>query len=126
MRKAASIVCWAAFVLRLALYIVYLAVNADKFQDVMINLIISLVFFSLLELFLLIWREYKVNNSYEKDRIIPCAICILIFVSVIGGILTLLIPENQLGNGYVSEEEQAENEKAAAEAEAEEKEKNNY
>ena len=44
-------------------------------------------------LVILIWRQVAVENGSK----IPSGICTLIFVSLVGGILTLCIPESQLG-----------------------------
>lgn len=41
---------------------------------------------------ILIWRQISVNNGKK----IACGVCTLIFASLIGGILTLCIPQNQL------------------------------
>ena len=48
---------------------------------------------TLWNLFVLIWRQVAVENGSK----IPSGVCTLIFVSLVGGILTLCIPESQLG-----------------------------
>ena len=48
--------------------------------------------FIIVRLIILIWRQSSVNNGYK----VGCGICTLLFCSVIGGILTLCIPEDQL------------------------------
>ena len=51
------------------------------------------VIFVIVMLIILIWRQTAVENGHK----VGCGVCTLLFVSVIGGILTLCIPENQLG-----------------------------
>lgn len=51
------------------------------------------VIFLILRLIILIWRQIAVGNGNK----VGCGVCTLIFASVIGGILTLCIPEDQLG-----------------------------
>lgn len=53
--------------------------------------------FVIVRLIILIWRQVAVGNGNK----VGCGICTLLFASVIGGILTLCIPEDQLG-GYTS------------------------
>ncbi len=57
-------------------------------------LIIPIVY-TVLDLAILIWRQNAVENGYK----VGCGVCTLIFCSLVGGILTLCIPESQLG-GY--------------------------
>lgn len=40
----------------------------------------------------LIWRQISVNNGKK----VACGVCTLLFASLIGGILTLCIPQDQL------------------------------
>lgn len=47
---------------------------------------------AILRLVILIWRQYSVSEGNK----VACGICTLIFCSVIGGILTLCIPESEL------------------------------
>ena len=53
------------------------------------------VIFVIVRLIILIWRQVAVENGNK----VGCGVCTLLFASVIGGILTLCIPEDQLG-GY--------------------------
>lgn len=53
------------------------------------------IIFAVIRLIILIWRQ----KSVEEGNKVGCGVCTLIFASVIGGILTLCIPEDQLG-GY--------------------------
>ncbi len=46
----------------------------------------------ILRLIILIWRQYATSNGKK----VACGVCTLIFVSLIGGILTLCIPESDL------------------------------
>ena len=46
----------------------------------------------ILRIIILIWRQNATNNGSK----VGCGVCTLIFVSVIGGILTLCIPEEDL------------------------------
>lgn len=55
------------------------------------------VIFVIVRLIILIWRQVAVGNGNK----VGCGICTLLFASVIGGILTLCIPEDQLG-GHTS------------------------
>ena len=50
------------------------------------------IVFAILRLILLIWRQYSVSQGKK----VACGVLTLIFASVIGGILTLCIPEYQL------------------------------
>lgn len=51
-----------------------------------------LIFFAIVRLIILIWRQYATSNGKK----VGCGVCTLIFASIIGGILTLCIPEDQL------------------------------
>lgn len=55
------------------------------------------VIFVIIRLIILIWRQVAVENGNK----VGCGVCTLLFASLIGGILTLCIPEDQLG-GYTS------------------------
>ena len=46
----------------------------------------------ILRIVILIWRQYSINHGKK----VGCGVCTLIFVSLIGGILTLCIPEDDL------------------------------
>ena len=50
------------------------------------------VVFLIVRLLILIWRQYAVSNGSK----VACGIFTLLFASLIGGILTLCIPEDQL------------------------------
>ena len=50
------------------------------------------VIFVIVRLIILIWRQTATSNGKK----IGCGVCTLLFASVIGGILTLCIPENEL------------------------------
>ena len=52
--------------------------------------------FVIVRLIILIWRQSSVNKGYK----VACGICTLIFCSLIGGILTLCIPQYQLDGDY--------------------------
>ena len=51
--------------------------------------------YTVLDLVILIWRQAAVENGNK----VGCGVCTLIFCSLVGGILTLCIPDSQLG-GY--------------------------
>lgn len=51
------------------------------------------VVFIIVRLIILIWRQSAVANGKK----VGCGVCTLLFASLIGGILTLCIPEDQLG-----------------------------
>ena len=50
------------------------------------------VIFVIVRLIILIWRQVAVENGNK----VGCGVCTLLFASLIGGILTLCIPEDQL------------------------------
>ena len=50
------------------------------------------VIFIIVRLIILIWRQIAVGNGNK----VGCGVCTLLFASLIGGILTLCIPEDQL------------------------------
>lgn len=51
-----------------------------------------LIFFIILRLIILIWRQCATSNGKK----VGCGVCTLLFASIIGGILTLCIPEKEL------------------------------
>lgn len=51
------------------------------------------ILFTIVRLIILIWRQNAVANGKK----VGCGVCTLLLASVIGGILTLCIPEDQLG-----------------------------
>ena len=51
------------------------------------------VVFIFVRLIILIWRQCAVASGKK----VGCGVCTLLFASLIGGILTLCIPEDQLG-----------------------------
>ena len=53
---------------------------------------ILIVLLAIFQLFVLIWRQLSTSNGNK----IGCGVCTLIFCSLVGGILTLCIPEDQL------------------------------
>ena len=55
------------------------------------------IIFLILRLVILIWRQSSVSRGYK----VGCGVCTLLFVSLIGGILTLCIPNDQLSENYV-------------------------
>lgn len=50
------------------------------------------VIFAIVRLIILIWRQSATNNGKK----IACGVCTLLFASLLGGIFTLCIPEDQL------------------------------
>ncbi len=48
--------------------------------------------YSVFDLIILIWRQSATSNGKK----VGCGVCTLLFCSLVGGILTLCIPENQL------------------------------
>ena len=48
--------------------------------------------YMVLDLVILIWRQSATSNGKK----VGCGVCTLLFCSLIGGILTLCIPEDQL------------------------------
>ena len=74
-----------------------LLLNYDAFSDFIYVsrevLIVSYVIGTIIDLIILLRRKNALNNREKK----ACGILTLIFVSVIGGILTLCIPYNELG-----------------------------
>ena len=54
--------------------------------------IIPLIY-TILDLSILVWRQRSVARGFK----VACGVCTLLFCGLIGGILTLCIPEKQLG-----------------------------
>ena len=52
-----------------------------------------LIIFAIVRLIILIWRQSAVANGKK----VGCGVCTLLFASILGGIFTLCIPEDQLG-----------------------------
>lgn len=50
------------------------------------------IIYGIFVLIILIWRQVATSNGKK----VGCGVCTLIFVSLVGGILTLCIPEDQL------------------------------
>lgn len=50
------------------------------------------ILFAIFRLIILIWRQYATSNGKK----VGCGVCTLLFASVIGGILTLCIPDYDL------------------------------
>ena len=53
---------------------------------------ILIVIIAIFQLIILIWRQSATSNGKK----IGCGVCTLLFCSLVGGILTLCIPEDQL------------------------------
>ena len=51
------------------------------------------IIFVIVRFIILLWRQSSVANG----RKVACGVCTLLFASLIGGILTLCIPEDELG-----------------------------
>ena len=87
MKTAASIFSWIGGTLTMVygwwLFSPYLGMFGLFLIPLLNNLIIFIV---------LIWREYSVANGKK----VACGVCTLIFCALVGGILTLCIPQNQL------------------------------
>lgn len=58
----------------------------------MAYLVIIPIVYTLIDLSVLLWRQHSINNGHK----IACGICTIIFCGVVGGILTLCIPSDQL------------------------------
>ena len=56
------------------------------------SLIAVPIVYMIFDLIILIWRQVSTSNGKK----VGCGVCTLLFCSVVGGILTLCIPEDQL------------------------------
>lgn len=92
MKIAASICSWLGGIITTIISfsnVNYLNnITGLEYQVVYLILSVSI----LLKIVILIWRAYSTRNGSK----IGCGIATLLFVSLIGGILTLCIPEDEL------------------------------
>lgn len=94
MKIAASIFSWlgGATTTIIAFVIVGTGVYVPPNFTAKIAIWVALVILAIFRLIILIWRQ--TSTSFGEK--VKCGIFTLLFVSVIGGILTLCIPEDQL------------------------------
>ena len=112
MKTAATVFSWIGGVLTTILVIVYFAKGIDvpvqkcsygyygtgscymttQHQSYPLWVWIFVVIGIILRLIILIWRQYATSNGKK----VACGVCTLLFVSLIGGILTLCIPDSDL------------------------------
>lgn len=88
MRACASVFSWIGGVITMALEILWIA-PLCQYDPLFLVL---LCIFILWDLFVLFWRQISVSMGHK----VGCGVCTLLFVSLVGGILTLCIPEDQL------------------------------
>ena len=103
MKKAAKIVSWIGgaqtVVLLWIIFVIAALKNANSGSHSDIRSLITIMLFLIpliltgIIIAILIWRDRSVNSGYKK----VCGIVTMIFVSLLGGILTLAIPKNVLG-----------------------------
>ena len=93
MKRVASVLSWIGGIIT-AVYLWIVFGYIASFTDFAFLIIPAL--YTILDLVILIWREKAVENGNK----VGCGVCTLIFCSLVGGILTLCIPDSQLYGHY--------------------------
>ncbi len=95
MKKVASIFSWIGGILSIASG--WISFTTNEMFKKMLWMIPILIFFTIANFLILIWRE----NSVKKGKKVACGIVCILTCAVLGGILTLCIPEKELYNPYL-------------------------
>lgn len=88
MRACASVFSWIGGIVTMALEILWIAPLCQYDPLFLVLLCICILW----DLFVLFWRQISVATGKK----VAAGVFTLIFVSLVGGILTLCIPEDQL------------------------------
>ena len=95
MKTAAAVFSWLGGIVTVIYTWVMVAIYAASLS--MPALYVIPIVQTIIVLVVLIWRQVSVENGNK----VGCGVCTLLFASLIGGILTLCIPDSQL-YGYSS------------------------